>query len=340
MEREVVGFCADLFRAPVADRWGYVTSGGSEGNLYGLRLGRALYPDAVAYLSDEAHGSVAKALELLGVASIVVRAEESGEMDYVDLADQVDRHRHRPAVVVASVGSTMGEAIDDVRRIGEVLDALAVRRRFVHADAALSGIPLALLDPATRPGFDFADGADCVTVSGHKFLGVPLPCGVVVARASHRARVARAASYTGSADATIGCSRSGHAPLMLWHALRRHGVDGLRARAERSRGLAAYLHTRLDELGWPAIRHEHGFTVVLRTPPAAVTARWVLASARGWSHVITMPGVTREQLDAFLADLEASLSDCDGGEQAGRVGVPRPRAGLPASAGPALPATV
>src|SRR5262245_42214009 len=34
MEREVVSFVADLLQAPSDDRWGYVTTGGSEGNLY------------------------------------------------------------------------------------------------------------------------------------------------------------------------------------------------------------------------------------------------------------------------------------------------------------------
>ena len=35
LEREVVRILADLFRAPPDDRWGCVTSGGTEGNLYG-----------------------------------------------------------------------------------------------------------------------------------------------------------------------------------------------------------------------------------------------------------------------------------------------------------------
>ncbi|MGH9286377.1 MAG: pyridoxal-dependent decarboxylase [Acidimicrobiales bacterium] len=241
---------------------------------------------------------------------------------------QLDRHRHRPAIVAATIGTTMTEAVDDVRRIREVLDALAVRRRFVHADAALSGLPLALLDPAQRPGFDFADGADSVTVSGHKFVGSPAPCGVVVVKASHRNRVARAGTYTASPDATIGGSRSGHAPLVLWWALRCHGVDGLRARAERSRALAGQTLAELTRIGWEAFRHPHAFTVVLRTPPAVVLAKWVLASAGGWSHVITMPGVTVDQVSEFIADMVAAT-----GNAAGNGSAPAARAGAPVRVG-------
>ena len=175
LERDVVEWAANLFRAPESDRWGYVTTGGSEGNLYALHLARNLFPGPVVYFSDAAHYSVDKAIGLLGLASVRVRTDQWGEIDYNDLTSQIDRRRDRPAIVVATAGTTMTEAVDDVRRIVAILDDLAVRNRFVHVDAALAGIPLALLDPTQRPGLDFADGADSIAVSGHKFLGSPFP---------------------------------------------------------------------------------------------------------------------------------------------------------------------
>jgi histidine decarboxylase len=308
MEREVVGFCADLFRAPADNRWGYVTSGGSEGNLYALHLARTLLPRAVVYFSDTAHYSVDKSVRLLDMAAVRVRADQRGEIDYDDLATQIGQRRHRPAVIVATIGTTMTEAVDDVHRIAAILDTLALRNRFIHADAALSGIPLALLDPAQRPGFDMSDGADSIAVSGHKFLGSPIPCGVVVVKACDRDRIARTVSYTASPDATISGSRSGHAPLMLWHTIRRHGLTGLRRRADHARELAAYALQQLDTLNWAAYRHQHAFTVVMKTPPEPVLRKWVLATANGCSHLITMPGITIEMIDAFMADMTAATS--------------------------------
>ena len=41
-EREVVQWFAQLTHAPEGECWGYVTSGGTEGNLYGIFLGREL----------------------------------------------------------------------------------------------------------------------------------------------------------------------------------------------------------------------------------------------------------------------------------------------------------
>lgn len=303
LEAAAVTFLADLMRAPAEDRWGYVTTGAGEGNLYALHLARGLYPNGIVYYSEAAHFSMDKSVDLLGMPSIRVRADHTGQMDYDDFEAQVDRNRDRPVIVVANIGTTMTEAVDDVRRIHQILDSVAIRRRFVHADAALSGIPLSLMKPEDRPGFDFVDGADSIIVSGHKFLGTPMPCGVVVVKASHCAQLTRTGAFTGSPDTTITCSRSGHAAMMIWYVLRVYGVDGLRARAEASRDLAEYTHQQLVELGWDAWRHPHGFTVVMETPPPAVTEKWTLASTHGRSHIICMPGVTREMVDNFLTDM-------------------------------------
>jgi histidine decarboxylase len=315
LEREVVEFFADLFRAPEGDRWGYVTTGGTDGNEYGLHLARSRYPDGVVYHSEAAHYSIAKLVERLRMPAVAVRADDRGELDYARLGDELADRAARPAIVVATAGTTMTEAVDDVRAVTRVAGDAGVRELFVHTDAALAGVPLALLAPWDRSGLDLADGADCVAVSGHKFLGTPFPCGVVLTRRSLREGVGRPIDYVGTLDSTVGGSRSGHAPLLLWHAVRRLGRDGLRARAEAARRLAAYAVGRLTAIGWPAWRFDDAFTVVLPTPPAAVLRRWPLASSGGRSHIVCMPGVTAGQIDRFADDLA----------RAG-VTVPHPRA--------------
>ncbi|GAA1889844.1 histidine decarboxylase [Asanoa iriomotensis] len=304
-ERDAIGILADLFRAPADDGWGYIAANASEATVYGLDLARRLHPDAIVLHSAAAHPAVAKAARLLAMRSVVVRTDTRGELDYDDLADQVAARRDRPIVVVANAGTTFTEAVDDVRRVTAVLDELAVpvERRFILVDAALSGIPLATLDPAARPGFDFADGADCVFVSGHKFLATPMPCAAVIVKASVRSR-APVVSYTGSPDATISTSRNGHAALAIWYALTIFGRDGLTARAVNARDLAAYLHTALGERDWPAWRNPHAMTVTLTIPPEQIRTRWRLADHGGRSHIVCTPGVTREHINTFLAAID------------------------------------
>lgn len=312
-EREVVEMLADIFRAPIDDRWGYVTSGGTEANYWALRLAQRAFAGRrpVVYFNERAHYSIPKIVHDLGLDAVSVRADMFDRIDYDDLRDQVNRRRDRPAVVAATIGTTMSEAIDDVRVIRDILDRLAVRERFIHADAALAGLPLGLLDPGERPGFDFADGADTISISGHKFPGSPSPSGVVVARRSLCQRYVPNVSYTGSPDTTIAGSRSGHAALVLWYALHHHGIAGHQRRAQQARELAAYTHAQLHQMGWPAFRHPLAFTVVLRTPPDQVLQKgWVLAeSDNGWSHLLTMPGITIDVVQDFLADMSAAIAD-------------------------------
>jgi histidine decarboxylase len=301
-ELEVVDLVADWLHAPEG-RWGYVTSGASEGTEHALDEAWQTYRDVVVYASAAVHYSVIKAVRRQKLSLVQVATEPGGRMDLADLHAELRLRRDRPAAIVATVGTTMTEAIDDVAGITAVCDRLAISRRRIHVDAALSGIPLALLPDGQRPAFDFAAGATSIVVSGHKFLGTGHPCGVLVYAESPYVRAGRTVPYTGSLDTTVLGSRSGHTPLLLWLSLMRLGADGHRARATAARNLAEYTCGRLTELGWNAWRHEHAFTVVLDRPPAAVTSRWVLADDGYRAHLITMPGVTQTQIDDFITDL-------------------------------------
>lgn len=304
LEREVLAFMADIFRAPPG--WsGYVTSGGTEGNLHGLWLGRTKLPNAVVYHSTATHYSVPKACHLLSLPTIQVTATPTGEIDYTDLTRKAGQRRSRPAIVVANIGTTMTEAVDDVTTIHAALDAAGITHRYVHSDAALAGIPLA--SARSRPGFDLADGADSITVSGHKFLGTPLVCGVVVARRGLDDLAPRV-PYIGSRDTTISGSRTGLAAAMLWYAIRSLGTAGFAGRAAQARSLAGYTVRRLHSIGWPAWRNPYAMTVMLRRVPADVARRWLLPTDGEWAHVICMPGTTRNQIDDLVHALDRHLS--------------------------------
>lgn len=303
-EREVLTFFAGLLRAPEDDWWGYVTNGGTEGNLYGLYLARELHPDGIVYFSEDTHYSVSKNLHFLGMRHIMIRAQKNGEIDYDDLRETLKIHRDVPPVVFANIGTTMTEARDDVARIIEIMDSLAIRRRYVHSDAALCGAYAPFLQP--RPAFDFADGADSIAISGHKFLGSPMPCGVVFARKHNVSRIARSVDYIGSLDTTISGSRNGFTPLVLWHRLQTLGSEGLRQRAQAALEVAAYAERRLREAGVPAWRNQNALTVVFPRVPDGVREKWQLATQGDISHLIAMPGITKEQVDALVEDLRCS----------------------------------
>jgi len=298
-EREVLSFFAELFHAPQKNWWGYVTNGGSEGNLYSLYLARELYPNAMVYYSEATHYSVQKNIQLLGMTSIVIRCQANGEMDYEDLKETIQLHRHKPAVILANIGTTMTEAKDDVGKVKSILRKYAIKNHYIHCDAALAGTYLALLQ---QGAFDFKCGSDSIAISGHKFIGSPIPCGVVLVKKSNKDRVGRSVSYIGTVDTTITGSRNAITPVFLWYALTKMGKAGLAQRAKSGIELAEYAIQELHKIGVKAWRNENALTVVFPQPAEKICYKWQLASEGGWSHLICMPGITKQHIDAFIQD--------------------------------------
>ncbi|MBB2145820.1 histidine decarboxylase [Pedobacter sp. LMG 31464] len=305
MEKEVIAFFASLFRAELDDWWGYVTNGGSEGNLYGLYLARELHPKGMVYYSEATHYSVQKNLHLLNMPNIVISTQENGEINYDDLEDTMRMNRHMPVIIMANIGTTMTEARDDIAKIKVILKKLAIKNYYIHADGALSGSYSAFIEP--RPAFDFADGADSIAISGHKFFGSPMPCGVVVVKKSNRDRIARSVAYIGSVDTTITGSRNGHSPLFLWYTLKKYGIEGLRKRALHSLDVAAYAEEKLKGIGISAWRNPNTITVNFPVPSLAIRQKLQLASENGWSHIICMPNIEKVQIDQLVLEMKAEL---------------------------------
>ena len=302
IEREVVQFFAEIFKAPKENSWGYVTNGGSEGNLYALYVARELYPNGMVYYSEATHYSIQKNINLLGMPSILIRADDKGEMDYEDLKDAVHMHRDRPAIVVANIGTTMTEAKDDISQIKKALKNSAIRNHYIHADAALAGTYLALLEK--EPKFDFENGADSVAISGHKFIGSPIPCGVVVVKKNYKDRIGQAIPYIGTLDTTITGSRNGHSPVFLWYAIKKFGYEGLKARALTCLEVAEYAEEQMKAMGISAWRNPNAITVVFPKPAPKICVKWQLATEGNNSHILCMPGVTKEKIDEFLKDFK------------------------------------
>jgi histidine decarboxylase len=300
-ENEVVDFFADIFRAPKNNYWGYVTNGGTEGNLYALYLARELYPGAMVYFSESTHYSVQKNLHLLNIDNITIKCQDNDEMDYDDLEAVLSQHRHRPAIVFANIGTTMTEAKDNVATITGILKKLAIRQHYIHADAALAGTYTALVEP--HHPFDFEDGADSISISGHKFIGSPIPCGVVIVKKNYKERIGQLIPYIGTLDTTITGSRNGHTPMFIWYAIKKWGKEGFLQRAEHGMELAKYTRRKLNSMGWKAWMNPNSLTVVIDKPADEVIAKWQIATQGDMAHIICMPGVTKEQIDLFLADM-------------------------------------
>ncbi len=300
MEREVIGLFADMMRLPREDAWGYVTSGGTEGNMYGLYIGRETFPDGIVYFSQDTHYSVVKIMRVLKARNIMIKSLDNGEIDYDDLHETIRINRDSPVIFMANIGTTMKGAVDDVGKVRDILDDLAVSNYYIHADAALSGMILPFVDDPQPFGFDA--GFDSVAVSGHKMVGSPMPCGVALTRSEYVSRIARSIEYVGVLDTTLTGSRNAITPLMLWYAFQQKGMEGFRQIVRECLDVAEYAVTRFNDSGIPAWRNRNSVTVVFPRPSYEVVRKWQLAPYEDIAHLITMPHVTRETIDRVVDD--------------------------------------
>ena len=303
-ECEVMSIFQQLTQAPEGTTWGYVTSGGTEGNHYGLFLARELYPDAIVYYSQDAHYSIDKILRCLNLHSIMIRSQSDGRMDLEDLRETLRIHRDIPPIICATIGTTMKGAVDDIVGIQEIFRDLALNRHYLHADAALGGMILPFID--TPPPWNFMSGIDSISISGHKMIGSPIPCGVVLAKKRNVDRISQSVEYIGTLDTTLSGSRNALTPLFLWYAFHTIGIKGFKEIVPACLQVSDYAVEQLNALDRHAWRHAYSNTVVFDRPSAAVTQHWQIACQGTFSHLIAMPHVTIAQIDRFVADISAA----------------------------------
>jgi histidine decarboxylase len=300
-EQEVLHWFAELHNAPSDNYWGYVTNGGTEGNLYGLYLARELYPKGVVYYSQDTHYSVSKNIRVLNMENVMIKSRRNGEMDYDDFRNMLSTWRSAPPVIFANIGTTMKEGFDDITEIKKVLEQLAIPEYYIHVDAALAGMTLPFIEGS--PKFDFTTGVQSISISGHKFIGSPIPCGVVLALKSNVGRVSRDVEYVGSLDSTLSGSRNGFTPILLWYAIKKHGFNGFKRIVRRCTRTAEYAVSKFNEAGVKAWKNDHAITVVFPRPDEKISRKWKLAVEKNTAHLICMPQVTNATIDSIVKDV-------------------------------------
>lgn len=295
VEREVLKFFAELWGLNEDTVWGYITSAGTEGNLQGLFVGReSLGSHCVLYTSKASHYSIFKIARLLALEVCIVDTSETGEMDYKDFETQLAIQKDKPALINANLGTTMTCAIDDTREIHRILKKHGKDDFYLHADGALMGFVL----PFIEKDLLFKRHIHSISISGHKFLGIPFPCGIFLMENRFLDKVRNNVEYIGSWDCTISGSRNGHSPLFFSHIIQKKGLDGFAEDVAYCFDTAEYLVNKLPS----AWRNQNSFTVVFKKPSEELIHKWQLATQGDMSHIVVMQHVTKEKLDAFIED--------------------------------------
>jgi len=104
-------------------------------------------------------------------------------MNYDLFEKALQKHLDKPAIVNVNIGTTVKGAIDDLDRVITILkrNGFDEDRFFIHCDGALFALILPFLEENhDAPEVSFKKPIGSMSVSGHKFLGSPMPSGVVL----------------------------------------------------------------------------------------------------------------------------------------------------------------
>jgi aromatic-L-amino-acid decarboxylase len=259
VERQATRWVAELVGYPAGS--GTFTSGGTVSNLTALTAARERAAPGsrtsgldglrlAVYASEEAHYSVKRAVEILGLGAASLRLvplDARHRLQPDALAQAIDADvaaGTTPVAVVASAGTTLTGAIDPLEAIAEIC---ALRGVWLHVDGAY-GLPAAST-PSHRDRFAGLERADSVAIDAHKWLYLPKACSVVLVRdprtlagafAHDEPYMPHEEEELHSADLGLEYSRPFRA-LKLWLAFRVHGAEAFRRAIARNLELARLL---------------------------------------------------------------------------------------------------
>ncbi len=218
-------------------------------------------PELVAFVSADAHYSLDKAANVIGLGSdnlIKVPINAAGEMDPAELSalliDATSKGQ-LPFFVCGTAGTTVRGAYDPIPAL------LMLREQYgfwLHIDAAWGGS--AMLDPALRARFmPEVERVDSLTWDFHKMLGASLMCNILMFNSDQHHLSQSCGAGDGSylfretdADTIIDpglsslqCGRRVDA-LKWFLDWKFYGQQGLAKRVNRFLSLAKYIETKIQ----------------------------------------------------------------------------------------------
>ncbi len=274
VEREVLDWAKEMLGFD-AGASGVLTSGCSVADLIALTTARNVKAGydvnkeglnnqngrLIFYTSNQAHSAVRQAIEVLGLGSDALRlvdVDARFKMDSTKLVDHIKQDQkdgHRPACIIATVGSVNTGAIDPLEEI------IRIARDFdmwVHVDGAF-GV-LANLVPEYKEKLAPLKDVDSIAFDFHKWMYMPYDVGCVLIKdeKAHRNSFSHRPDYLAPLQRGLGgggrwyseygvqLSRSFRA-LKVWFLIKLFGMDHYTQLIEQNIHQARYFAQQVEE---------------------------------------------------------------------------------------------
>ena len=189
IEEKMCDWMASYAGYPKETRSGIFLSGGSLSTMSAIiaarvnKLGEYDIPKGVAYLSDQAHSSVRKALRMLGFRHdqiVILKSDDEFRMDVTMLEEAIKKDKEEgkiPFLVIGTLGTTNTGTIDPLSAIGDIARKYNL---WFHVDGAYGGS--SLISPIHRNYAKGIEKSDSLTWDTHKWLMQTYSCSTLLVR--------------------------------------------------------------------------------------------------------------------------------------------------------------
>ncbi len=335
IQSEVVGWTAELLHAPKTAA-GFLTSGGTESILCAVLAARERgrkergidHPEMI--VAENAHAAFHKAAHLFGVTLIKTPVRDDWRADTKAMANAVTKNT---VLLVGSAPTYPQGVVDDIAPIAELARSVDAN---CHVDACMGGFVLPFAERLGRalPAWDFRlDGVTSISADIHKLGYAPKGVSVIL----YRDRALRAHQtfmfddWLGGfyASPNIQGSRSGMPMAAAWAVMQHLGMDGYLELTRATLDSADRMRAGINAIeGLRVLGDGNLHLVAMAADPASRRKIDVFALGdallqKGWFHDrqkppeslhSTVSNTNTGMIDAYLADLRASVDALDGAQ--------------------------
>lgn len=291
--------------------WGYITTGGTEGNLWGIREGYTKYPEGKLYFSEDTHYSALKGATILPHAKYEVIPSIQGHIDKEKLLKAIfadPNAKKNGVILLLNYGTTTYGSIDDIPAIINELTTKKIPY-YLHVDAALyGGIPHnQLASPNEELQHIIALGLDSISISLHKYLGLPKTNGLLLAKTQNNSQFIE---YIGQNDVTLCGSRD----FLPFTTLQKITEQYERTSPEEYHKNISLFETSLKEAHIPYEKGTpNGNIFVLKKPSDKLCKKYQLATFNynnsDKAHIIIFPFHKSTIIKELIKDLKEDFKE-------------------------------
>ena len=258
IEKQVVEWNKKIIHCKDVSVEGYVSSGGTESNLFLMWMGREFlkknnnfHPTLLT--TNFTHYSISKAGRILDVNTQIVKIDKNKwGMSLIDLEKiflEYIKRENFSFLLPITIGYSSTGASDPLSDIIELIEKLKKKHSqlncFMWVDAAAQGLSKSFLETNFKPlQSNLIQG---YVVDFHKYGSTPLPSGVVLYRKNLRKLIETSIPYLFESDATVLGSRPGFSALAIWANIMGNSMDELKQKFSILEKRKKYLVKKMRE---------------------------------------------------------------------------------------------